>query len=144
MGLKIKGLKIILPQKKRNSSGFKKVAGIVQGVVKEDEKENFTVAIKDNNENTIEILPFTDKSFNLRGRKYVFCRKKDNKGKRICKIRDEFHAKFMPGLPEQYIPFTSNWVVKGYVVQNGLVRQFDFKSLVGVEGYPTSQIYDDL
>lgn len=135
MGLKIAtGLKVVVTEKKRTYSGFKKVGGIVQGVIREDEKGNFSVEIADKS-NKKEFLPLTEKSFNLTGKKYVFARRKDENGKRICIIRDEFHAKFLPGLPEQYLPFTKNWIVSGYIVQNGLTRQFDFKTLLGVEGY---------
>jgi hypothetical protein len=41
----------------------------------------------------------------------------------------------MPGLPEQYIPFAPNWIVKGYIVKDNGIQKFDFKSLVGVDGY---------
>lgn len=135
MELKIAtGLKVVVTEKKRTSSGFKRVAGIVQGVIREDEQGTFTVEIAGNDDKK-EYLPLTEKSFNLTGKKYVFTRKKDKKGKRTCIIRDEFHSKFLSGLPEQYLPFTKNWVVSGYIVQNGLIRQFDFKTLLGIEGY---------
>lgn len=135
MELKIAtGLKVVVTEKKRTSSCFKRVAGITQGVIREDEQGNFTVEIAGNDDKK-EYLPLTEKSFNLTGKKYVFTRKKDKKGKRTCIIRDEFHSKFLSGLPEQYFPFTKNWVVSGYIVQNGLIRQFDFKTLLGIEGY---------
>lgn len=135
MELKIAtGLKVVVTEKKRTSSGFKRVAGITQGVIREDEQGNFTVEIAGNDDKK-EYLPLTEKSFNLTGKKYVFTRKKDKKGKRTCIIRDEFHSKFLSGLPEQYLPFNKNWVVSGYIVQNGLIRQFDFKTLLGIEGY---------
>lgn len=145
MELKIAtGLKVVVTEKKRTYSGFKKVGGIIQGVIQEDEEGNFNVEITDKS-NKKEFLPLTEKSFNLTGKKYVFARKKDENGKRICIIRDEFHAKFLPGLPEQYLPFTKNWIVSGYIVQNGLTRQFDFKTLLGVEGYNISSYtnYDE-
>lgn len=145
MELKIAtALKVVVTEKKRTSSGFKRVAGIIQGVIREDEQGNFTVEIAGNDDKK-EYLPLTEKSFNLTGKKYVFTRKKDKRGKRICIIRDEFHSKFLSGLPEQYLPFTKNWVVSGYIVQNGLIRQFDFKTLLGIEGYNLSSYthYDE-
>lgn len=145
MELKIAtGLKVVVTEKKRTSSGFKRVSGIIKGVIREDEQGNFTVEIA-GNDNKKECLPLTEKSFNLTGKKYVFTRKKDKKGKRICIIRDEFHSKFFSGLPEQYLPFNKNWIVSGYIVQNGLIRQFDFKTLLGIEGYNISSYthYDE-
>lgn len=141
----VTGLKIAVHEKKRHSSGFKKVAGITQAIVREDEEGNFIAEITDENGNKKETLTFTEKSFDLTGKKYVFTRKKDENGKRTCIVRDEFHSRFLPGLPEQYLPFTKNWIVKGYIVQNGLIRQFDFKGLLGVEGYNLSSYthYDD-
>ena len=40
----------------------------------------------------------------------------------------------MPGLPEQYIPFAPNWLVKGYIVTDNGIKRFDFKGLVGING----------
>jgi hypothetical protein len=41
----------------------------------------------------------------------------------------------MPGLPEQYVPFAPNWIVRGYIVKESGLTKFDFVGLVGVDGY---------
>ena len=81
------------------------------------------------------MLDFTERSEDLTGKINVFSRTVDDKGRRTRFVRNPTNAKFMPGLPEQYIPFAPNWIVRGYIVKDNGTKKFDFKSLVGVDGY---------
>ena len=49
----------------------------------------------------------------------------------------------MPGLPKQYIPFAPNWIVRGYIVKDNGTMKFDFKSLVGIDGYTMDVLHPE-
>ena len=89
------------------------------------------------------VLDFTERSYDLTGKTNVFSRTVDSKGKRIRFIRNLINAKFMPGLPEQYIPFAPNWIVRGYIVKDNGISKFDFKSLVGIDGYTMDVLHPE-
>lgn len=72
-------------------------------------------------------LPFTEKSYDLKGKTKVFSRNK--KGKVCCILRDKLHAKFFPGLPSQYTPFRHNYVYSGYVVTIEGKHYFDVEDI---------------
>ena len=84
-----------------------------------------------------------DEIYELKDKLSVFTRTKDKHGRRTRIIRDVWRAKFHPGLPEQYIPFAKNWIVKGYIVKEGLTKMFDFKDLVGIQGYTMDVFHDE-
>ncbi len=138
-GIILQGLKIKIaePKKQRTSSGPKRQGKLVHGTVIEQKDGNFKVEVDlDGNGIKIpKILDFTPESFDLTDKLSVFTRTKDKQGRRTRIIRDKWHAKFHPGLPEQYVPFANNWIVKGYIVKNGPIELFEFRDLVGIKGY---------
>ena len=135
-------LKIAEPKKQKTSSdGYIRVGKLVCGVVVETygtwkvriETEKRGVKVQT-------MFDFTPRSYDLEGRQTVFLRKRDETG-RICRIiKDPLKAKFFPGLTEQYVPFANNWVVKGYIVKEGAIKLFDFKDLVGINGYTVAEV----
>lgn len=134
-------IKVVENKKKRVSSAFTKVSKIVQGVIFLDPDEGFKVSIDTDKNGTDEIiLPFTERSYDLFGKETVFRREPDSQGRYIRIVRNKENAKFFPGLQEQYIPFAPNWIVKGYIVKVGLNKQFDFTSLVGIDGYSNEKL----
>lgn len=124
-------LKITSPSKKPKPS-YKR-GKITTGLVIEEDEE-FKVLVKDKDKNTTKTFPFTPESFDLKGRRNVFTRYKEN-GKRVRIIRDATACKIMPGLPEQYLPFDNNWTIKGHIVKHNNIYMFDFKSLIGYNEY---------
>ena len=141
--LKLIPFKVAVPKPKRNktSDGIKRTTNkIIRGKVFQDEDGTFKVAIDMQNDEThpdLLILEFTDRSYDLTDKTNVFSRTVDSKGRRTRFIRNPMNAKFMPGLPEQYIPFAPNWIVKGYIVNDNGNKKFDFTGLVGLDGYKT-------
>jgi hypothetical protein len=132
--------KVAVPKPKRNKTSFKRTTDkIVKGKVFQDEDGTYKISINISNDLNPDllVLDFTERSFDLVGKTNVFSRA--HKG-RTRFIRNPMNAKFMPGLPEQYIPFAPNWIVKGYIVEDNGIKKFDFEGLVGVDGY----IMDDL
>ena len=150
MGLiKLMPFKVAVPKPKRNktSDGIKRTANkIVKGKVFQDENGTYKVSINMENDPVhpdLLVLDFTERSYDLTGKTNVFSRTVDSKGRRIRFIRNLINAKFMPGLPEQYIPFASNWIVRGYIVKDNGTMKFDFKSLVGVDGYTMDVLHPE-
>lgn len=139
--LKLIPFKVAVPKPKRNrtSDGIKRTTNkIAKGKVFQDEDGTYKVSISIGNDPVhpdLLILDFTERSYDLTGKTNVFSRTVDKKGRRTRFIRNAIYAKFMPGLPEQYIPFAPNWIVRGYIVNDNGTMKFDFKSLVGVDGY---------
>lgn len=145
--VKLIPFKVAVPKPKRNktSDGIKRTTNkIVKGKVFQDENGVYKVAINMQNDPVhpdLRILEFTERSYDLKGKTTVFSRNVDNNGRRIRFIRNESDAKYMPGLPERYIPFASNWVVEGYIVRDNGIIKFDFKCLVGIYGYNADITY---
>lgn len=139
--LKILPFKVAVPKPKRNktSDGIKRTTNkIVKGKVFKDEDGTYKVSISMENDPVhpdLLVLDFTERSYDLTGKINVFSRTVDDKGRRTRFVRNLTNAKFMPGLTEQYIPFAPNWIVRGYIVTDNGTKKFDFKSLVGIEGY---------
>lgn len=147
--LKVMPFKIAVPKSKRNktSDGIKRTTNkIVKGKVFQDENGTYKVSINMENDPVhpdLLVLDFTERSYDLTGKTNVFSRTVDSKGRRIRFIRNLINAKFMPGLPEQYIPFAPNWIVRGYIVKDNGTMKFDFKSLVGIDGYTMDVLHPE-
>lgn len=139
--LRLVQFKVAVPKHKRTrtSDGIKRDSNkIVKAVVFQAEDGTYKVSINMENDPVhpdLRILDFTERSFDLTGKVNVFSRTVDKHGRRTRFVRNRLDAKFMPGLPEQYIPFAPNWTVRGYIVLDNGIKKFDFKSLVGIEGY---------
>lgn len=130
--------KVAVPKPKRNrtSDGIKRITNkIVKGKVFQEKDGTYKVSINTDDYPDLLVLAFTERSYDLTDKINVFSRTVDNKGRRTRFIRNTINAKYMPGLPEQYIPFAPNWIVRGYIVKDNGIKKFDFKSLVGVDGY---------
>lgn len=147
--LKVMPFKVAVPKPKHNktSDGIKRTANkIVKGKVFQDENRTYKVSISMENDPVhpdLLVLDFTERSYDLTGKTNVFSRTVDSKGRRIRFIRNLINTKFMPGLPEQYIPFAPNWIVRGYIVKDNGTMKFDFKSLVGIDGYTMDVLHPE-
>ena len=130
--LKIMPFKVAVPKPKRNktSDGIKRTTNkIVKGKVFQDENGTYKVSINMENDPVhpdLLVLDFTERSYDLTGKTNVFSRTVDSKGRRIRFIRNLINAKFMPGLPEQYIPFAPDWIVRGYIVKDNGAMKFEW------------------
>ena len=147
--LKLMPFKVAVPKPKRNktSDGIKRTTNkIVKGKVFQDENGTYKVSISMENDPVhpdLLVLDFTERSYDLTDKINVFSRTVDNKGRRTRFIRNTINAKYMPGLPEQYIPFAPNWIVRGYIVKDNGISKFDFKSLVGIDGYTMDVLHPE-
>lgn len=146
--LKLVNLKVSVPKPKhkKHNDGITRTSNkIITGKVF-IENGIYKIAIDMKNDDTypdLLVLEFTEKSYELKGRVTVFNRDKVNP---VRFIRDVYKCKFFPGLPEQYVPFAPNWIVKGYIVKDNGFTKFDFKDLVGIDGYDNISVseFDDV
>lgn len=109
-----------VPKKKRPKSSFSKLTDLIYCLCVEEEPNIFKahVNIKGNREiPDILVIPFTEDSYDLKGKTKVFTVKKDKQGKRICIHRDKIRSIVYPGNSEIYTPFNNNYVYSGYVVK---------------------------
>ena len=147
--LKLMPFKVAVPKPKRNktSDGIKRTTNkIIKGKVFQDENGTYKVSISMKNDPVhpdLLVLDFTERSYDLTDKLNVFSRTVDSKGRRTRFIRNTINAKYMPGLPEQYIPFAPNWIVRGYIVKDNGISKFDFKSLVGIDGYTMDVLHPE-
>ena len=138
--------KVAVPKPKRNrtSDGIKRITNkIVKGKVFQEKDGTYKVSINIDDDPDLLILDFTERSYDLTDKLNVFSRTVDSKGRRTRFIRNTINDKYMPGLPEQYIPFAPNWIVRGYIVKDNGTKKFDFKSLVGIDGYTMDVLHPE-
>ena len=133
-------LKISVPKKQKTISKntIKIEAKNKKGVVFIDENGEYKVSLSMENDTfnpSLLIVPFTEKSYELKGKTSIFSRNKDKDGRYIRHIRSEEKSRFFPGNPDIFVPFAPNWIVKGNLVREGLILKFDFISLVNIKGY---------
>ena len=135
-------IQVVQPKRKKSESSPKKVSKLVKAKVIEDE-EGYKAIINMQNDPDypdLLVLPFTEASYELKDRKDVFTRAKDEKGRRTRYICSPEKARFMPRSPEFYTPFTTNWIITGHIVSGGSLgkMEFDFKDLITIDGYETN------
>ena len=78
------------------------------------------------------ILPFTKKSFELKGRRDVFLHHKDKTGHWVRIMRSSMQSIINPGSPEVYCTLCENDCFTGHIVKIDGVLQFDMSSYKGI------------
>lgn len=87
------------------------------------------------------ILPFTKRSYDLKGKTSIFSKTKGKYGYTRY-VRTEDKAKVFPGDSDKYVPFAPNWMVKGNIINDKGILKFDFVELLTIKGY-TNMIHED-
>ena len=87
------------------------------------------------------ILPFTKRSYDLKGKTSIFSKTKGKYGY-TRHVRTEDKAKVFPGDSDIYVPFAPNWIVKGDIINDKGILKFDFIELLTIKGY-TNMIQED-
>lgn len=127
-------LKIAVIKKTKTRNSIVRQGKICEGVVR-DNNGCYQVSVSMKNDNTnpsLLYLNLTERSFDLKDKRIVYKKEKEN-GRFVRIIRSKEHAKFFPGLPEQYIPFVTGSRIRGYIVRDEGVLKFDFKELAEVK-----------
>lgn len=88
------------------------------------------------------ILPFTERSLDLKGKIYVFLKEKDKYGHYVCVIRDTMNAELHPGLPTQYNTVHENLLLAGHIIRKNGIMYFEYEDLVAYHYLSESCICD--
>ena len=110
-------------------------------VILEDEEYKVSLINKSDGIHNSTILPFTKKSYDLKGKTSIFSKIKGKYGY-TRHVRTEDKAKVFPGDSDKYVPFAPNWMVKGNIINDKGILKFDFVELLTVKGY-TNMIHED-
>ena len=110
-------------------------------VILEDEEYKVLLANESYDIHNRKILPFTKKSYDLKGKTSIFSKTKGKYGY-TRHVRTEDKAKLFPGDSDKYIPFAPNWMVKGDIINDKGILKFDFVELLTIKGY-TNMIQED-
>ena len=136
-------LKISVPKSKTISKPSVKIeAKNKRGyVILEDEEYKVLLANESNSIYNHKILPFTKRSYDLKGKTSIFTKTKGKYGYTRY-VRTEDKAKVFPGDSDKYVPFAPNWMVKGNIINDKGILKFDFVELLTIKGY-TNMIHED-
>lgn len=110
-------------------------------VILEDEEYKVLLANESYDIHNRKILPFTKRSYDLKGKTSIFSKTKGKYGY-TRHVRTEDKAKVFPGDSDKYVPFAPNWMVKGNIINDKGILKFDFIELLTVKGY-TNMIHED-
>ena len=110
-------------------------------VILEDEEYKVLLANESYDIRNRKILPFTKRSYDLKGKTSIFTKTKNKYGYTRY-VRTEDKAKVFPGDSDIYVPFAPNWIVKGDIINDKGILKFDFIELLTIKGY-TNMIHED-
>ena len=110
-------------------------------VILEDKEYKVLLANESNSIYNHKILPFTKRSYDLKGKTIIFSKTKGKYGY-TRHVRTEDKAKVFPGDSDKYVPFAPNWMVKGNIINDKGILKFDFVELLTIKGY-TNMIQED-
>ena len=110
-------------------------------VILEDEEYKVLLTNESNSIYNHKILPFTKRSYDLKGKTSIFSKTKGKYGY-TRHVRTEDKAKVFPGDSDKYVPFAPNWMVKGNIINDKGILKFDFVELLTIKGY-TNMIHED-
>ena len=110
-------------------------------VILEDEEYKVLLANESYDIHNRKILPFTKRSYDLKGKTSIFSKTKGKYGY-TRHVRTEDKAKVFPGDSDKYVPFAPNWMVKGDIINDKGILKFDFIELLTIKGY-TNMIQED-
>ena len=110
-------------------------------VILEGEEYKVLLANENYDIHNHKILPFTKRSYDLKGKTSIFSKTKGKYGY-TRHVRTEDKAKVFPGDSDKYVPFAPNWMVKGDIINDKGILKFDFIELLTIKGY-TNMIQED-
>ena len=110
-------------------------------VILEGEEYKVLLANENYDIHNRKILPFTKRSYDLKGKTSIFSKTKGKYGYTRY-VRTEDKAKVFPGDSDKYVPFAPNWMVKGNIINDKGILKFDFVELLTIKGY-TNMIHED-
>jgi hypothetical protein len=117
---------------KREHKNETKISRKCYAVVIKDENGELKARIDTLKEavNEYIVLPFTEKSLDLKDKTYVFHKDKDKYNHYVCEIRDKLTAAISYGSSNRYSVFHENMLIAGHIVRKNGKMYFDYETLV--------------
>lgn len=119
---------------KRQSNTFKPIGKRQLAVVIEDDgilKARISFQ-KNKDDDIIEylVLPFTDRSFDLKDKIFVCFKERDKYNKRVWIIRDKRKAALFYGSSDIYKTLDKGLLIAGHIVKQNNKQYFDYEKLI--------------
>lgn len=117
---------------KREFLRTNKVSRKCQAIVIKDEgilKARINISPLEESEELI-VIPFTERSLDLKGKTYVFLKNKDEHNHYVCIIRDIHKADLYPGLNTQYDALHEGLLISGYIIRKDGKLYFDYEDII--------------
>lgn len=130
MAISLTGGFTFKPAKKVTVRNYHKVSGKTYALCIQEE-DIFYAHVKMKENDSRLCMPFSPRSYDLKGKTIVFSVNPDERGNIVTHIRSEQKARHFPGLPTQYTPFRNNWIYSGYIVTIDGKKYFDVESTEG-------------
>lgn len=131
--------------KHKSKETFTKISRKCLAVVKEiDGKFKAIITLnKDDKLGTEQlVLPFTDKSLDLKNKQYIFLKEKDKYNNYVCIIRDNKNKHLNSGNPNIHTTIHNNLLIAGYIVRKEGKMYFDYEDLISYHYLSGSRISD--
>lgn len=123
----------IVPKKKTKEKEYTKISRKCKAIIVKDENGEFKARIslmnKECNPDIITIS-ITPRSFDLKGKTYIFAKKKDKYKHNICIVKDYIDATINPGVNGTYSPIAEGIVCSGFVVRKESILYFDYDDII--------------
>lgn len=91
-----------------------------------DEQDNLPSPLE------FQLLPFSPQSLEIKGKIYVFHKKRDKYNHIIAEIRDEFHAYHFPGSLDKYDVLKEGIVISGHIIKMNGKYYFDYEEFISI------------
>ena len=99
-------------------------------VIKDDEGFKAKISLNNDTENPdILVIPFTTKSYDIKGKEIIFSKERIDNNRFRCIIRDKASANLYNDT-EHYTPFRENIVITGYIVRLDGKMYFQYKDFI--------------
>lgn len=128
--------KPVAPKPKKVVSSHKPLTKILYASARKDEEGNWLAYINTKglpDMQDLTILPFTENSFELKGRTDVFYHNPDKYGHYTRVIRNQNDADYAPGNKETYCTLCPKCVFSGHIVKVEGVLKFEMSVYMGTE-----------
>lgn len=126
--------KAVTPKPKRIPSSYRPLSRILYCLAHKNDNNEWEAVINTKGIDSykdVTILPFTEKSFELKGRTDVFYHTKDKYNHWTRIIRTIPESEHSPGNPETYTTLCENCVFSGHIVKVDGITQFDMSVYQG-------------
>jgi hypothetical protein len=129
------GIKINIAKGNKRKRNVNSIEGTVISrvcraiVIKDDDGFKAKINLDKDNNSDILLVPFTTKSYDIKGREIIFSKERIDNGRHRCIIRDKLKANTYNDV-ENYIPFRENIVITGDILRIDGKMYFRYREFI--------------